>query len=159
MRALALIMCLSLSPLSACATTPMLVAQNPIAKEALYAGIIKRAEALKGRADAYAAKASPALSADAGFQRFTQEVSDLADLNMQAHLDLKARGTDNDLKCVLKGVSLDLKIKHDALKAAQTPEALKVALTDLSYLLADNIDVIVTPATVDSGLDCIIEFG
>ncbi|GGZ27423.1 hypothetical protein [Asticcacaulis endophyticus] len=144
-------------PLSACATTPAPV--NAIAKEQPYAGIIKQAGKLKTRSDTYAKTPSLTLLTNEKFQAFTAEVGSLSEQNLKAHLDMKARGTDNDLKCVLKGVSIDLKLKHDALIAAKTDAELQHTLNELSALLSDNIDVITTPATVQSGMDCVLEFG
>ena len=74
-------------------------------------------------------------------------------------MTLKARGTDRDLKCILTGLSRDLPIKLTAIETAKDDAAMKTALTNMASLLSDNIDVIVTPATADSGLDCTVEFG
>ncbi|MDC7676094.1 hypothetical protein [Asticcacaulis machinosus] len=150
-------MTLMVAPLSACATTPASV--NAIAKEQPYAGIVKQSGALKARSDTYNKAPSLTLLNNAKFQAFVADVGNLSEQNLKAHFDMKARGTDNDLKCVLKGVSIDLKLKHDALLAAKTDAELKHTLTELSALLSDNIDVITTPATVQSGMDCVLEFG
>lgn len=157
MRYALLALTLLAMPLCACATTTAPV--NAVAKEQPYAGIVKQAGKLKGRADSYAKAPSLTLLANPKFQAFTADVGDLSEQNLKAHFDMKARGTDNDLKCVLKGVSIDLKLKHDALIAAKTEADLQHTLTDLSALLSDNIDVITTPATVQSGMDCVLEFG
>ena len=79
--------------------------------------------------------------------------------DLKGHFDLKKRGTDRDLKCILLGVSRDLTNKVNDLKSAASDAALARALGDTDLLLRDNIDVIVTPDTVDSGLDCTVEFG
>ena len=57
------------------------------------------------------------------------------------------------------GVSRDLEIKMTAIEGAKTDADLGKAFHDMSDLLSDNVDVIATPATADSGLDCVIEFG
>ena len=63
----------------------------------------------------------------------------------------KERGTDGDLKCILRGISQDLPLKLQAVDAAAVGPARDAALTDLFYLLRDNVEVIITPATVTSG--------
>ena len=143
-------------------TTPVMVATpavNPLSKEPFYAAIVKDAGTLKTRTQRLAKSPSLTLLASSGFKSYARDIRELSDRNLKGHLDLKARGTDNDLKCVLKGVSVDLPLKLRAIEASKTPEALKGALDDMAYLLEDNIEVIVTPATADSGLDCVIEFG
>lgn len=154
MKHLALIAILLTTP--AVAATPTV---NPLSKEPFYAAIVRDAGTLKARTMRMAQSPSLTLLTSAGFKTYAREISTLSERNLKGHLDLKARGTDNDLKCVLKGVSLDLPRKLAAIEAAKTPDALKGALNDMAYLLEDNIEVIVTPATADSGLDCVIEFG
>lgn len=131
--------------------------QSPLASEPFYAGIVTRARSLHSETEAFVA--DPSVMTGERLSNYERNVRALAAANMQGHEDLKARGTDNDLKCILKGVSLDLTIKIDALMAANTTEAKLTALDDMAYLLSDNIDVIVTPATAQSGMDCLIEFG
>ena len=48
---------------------------------------------------------------------------------MQAHLILKERGTDGDLKCILRGISEDMPKKVQAVQAAHEREMSVVALT------------------------------
>ena len=55
------------------------------------------------------------------------------------------RGTDGDLKCILRGISEDMPKKVEAVQAAATPAARAEALSDLSYLLNDNVEVITAP--------------
>jgi hypothetical protein len=69
---------------------------------------------------------------------------------MQAHLILKERGTDGDLKCILRGISEDIPKKLEAVETAATPAARAVALEELSYLLNDNVEVITTPPQPDA---------
>ena len=68
----------------------------------------------------------------------------------QGHLLLAKRGTDGDLKCILRGISQDLPLKLDAVTTAATPKDRDLALRDMAYLLNDNVEVITTPATVTS---------
>lgn len=132
-------------------------ATSAISHEPLYAGLVTRAEALKAQTDAFAP--SLGLLSQPDFQAYARDIRSLSDGDLAGHMDLKARGTDSDLKCILKGVSLDLNIKMDALLAAKSDAEVQTALINMSELLSDNIDVIVTPATAESGLDCVIEFG
>ncbi|EGF92564.1 hypothetical protein ABI_10010 [Asticcacaulis biprosthecium C19] len=140
-----------------CASVPQTPATSAISREPLYAGLVTRAGQLKEKTDGFAP--SLATRAQSGFDTYVRDIRALAEDDMKAHLDLKARGTDSDLKCILKGVSLDLNIKMDAILAATTDAEAATAYQDMSLLLSDNIDVIVTPATAESGLDCVIEFG
>ncbi len=133
---------------------------SAISKEPFYAGIVAKAGELEHETDAFfTARPSLSLLSEAKFQTYAAEIQALSDADMKGHLDLKARGTDNDLKCIMMGVSLDLPKKLDAIRAAKSDADLGVALGNMSALLSDNVDVIVTPATASSGLDCVIEFG
>jgi len=132
---------------------------SAISREPFYAGIVARAGQLEHETDTFAAKPSLALLGGTKFKTYARDIQALSDADMKGHLDLKARGTDNDLKCIMMGVSLDLPKKLDAIRAAKTDADLGTALGNMSSLLSDNIDVIVTPATTNSGLDCTIEFG
>ncbi|ESQ92936.1 hypothetical protein ABAC460_01425 [Asticcacaulis sp. AC460] len=140
-----------------CASSPDTPVASAISREPFYAGLVNRAEQLKAQTDGFA----PALAVRdrPGFDVYVRDIRALAEDDMKAHLDLKVRGTDSDLKCILKGVSLDLNIKMDAILAANTDRDAAKAYQDMSLLLSDNIDVITTPATAESGLDCVIEFG
>jgi hypothetical protein len=121
-------------PTAAPAAAPASVANEP-----LFADIIKRAAALKVAADGF--------KSDAGAipDQFQQDIAELSALDMKGHLTLKERGTDGDLKCILKGISEDLPLKLDALIKAATPSARKAAAIDLAYLLNDNVEVITAP--------------
>jgi len=116
------------------------VASNGLAHEPLYADIVSRAKALKKQVQRYEA----AGGATPDFDSFKTRVEALAALDMKGHLDLAARGTDGDLKCILKGISQDLPKKLDELAAAAGPAKIK-ALTDMAYLLNDNVEVITAP--------------
>jgi len=74
-----------------------------------------------------------------------EQVPLLAAEDLKAHLLLAKRGTDGDLKCILKGISQDLPLKLAALEAAASPTERHVALADLGYLLRDNVEVILAP--------------
>lgn len=116
-------------------------AVSPLAAEPLFADIIGRAGALNGKVQAWKGQAIPA----GEFASFKAEVATLAQLDMKGHLLLKERGTDGDLKCILRGISEDLPLKLGAVEAAADPAARDAALTDLGYLLRDNIEVITAP--------------
>jgi hypothetical protein len=81
----------------------------------------------------------------AGFDGFQKEIAALADLDQQSSTTLAQRGTDGDLKCILKGIAQDLPKKLDELMKAADPKAKDVALRDMAYLLNDNVEVITAP--------------
>jgi len=130
---------------------------SAVSKEPFFAGLVSEAGRLKTETEGFTP--SLALLGQPQFTAYARDIRALSAGDLQGHKTLKARGTDNDLKCILTGVSRDLTIKIDAIEAAKNDDEVKVALTNMAELLSDNIDVIVTPATADSGLDCVIEFG
>ena len=64
---------------------------------------------------------------------------------MQGHVVLKERGTDGDLKCILRGIAEDIPVKLGAVETAASPAERSVALDELAYLLNDNVEVITAP--------------
>lgn len=119
-------------------------ARAPLASEPMYADIVRRATALKsetGRFAALTAENKPL----PGYDRFKADLQALGALDMQGHLDLKARGTDGDLKCILKGISEDLPQRLADYENARSVEARVEALKEMSYLLNDNVEVITSP--------------
>jgi hypothetical protein len=116
--------------------------------EPLYAGIVQQAQGLKAVVESYrkAGGAAPLPK----FEDFKARIDALSALDMKGHLDLAARGTDGDLKCILKGISQDLPRKLADLSAATTPKDRAAALDEMFYLLRDNVEVITTPASVTS---------
>lgn len=118
------------------ATAPM----NPLAREPLFADIVKRAASLERQVGAW--RTAPPAAAPAAFASQTAELSAL---DMQGHVELAKRGTDGDLKCILKGISQDLPKKVAALQTALTADDRKLAVSDLYFLLRDNVEVITTP--------------
>ncbi|MNT50468.1 hypothetical protein D3C72_1873890 [compost metagenome] len=81
----------------------------------------------------------------AAFAGFKTQAADLAARDLQGHLVLKERGTDNDLKCILRGISEDMPRKVAAVETAPNAAERKVALEELAYLLNDNVEVITSP--------------
>lgn len=126
---------------------------HSVAGEPLFADIVSRAGKLKAEIDAYR---SPKLAASPGpvvlprWNAVAQQVTELSALDMKGHLDLAKRGTDGDLKCILKGISVDLGLKLKDIADAKTGKAQSVALGDMFYLLRDNVEVITTPPKVTS---------
>ena len=118
---------------------------NPLVKEPLFADIVKRASALEHQVDGWKT-ALPAAPPEA----FDAQLAELSALDMQGHVELAKRGTDGDLKCILRGISQDLPKKLAALKAAPTDADRKTAASELFYLLRDNVEVVTTPAKVQS---------
>ena len=139
------------------ADTDAAPAVSAISREPFYAGIVGRAKALEAKTHRFAGRADP--RAGHAFQAYATAITTLSADDLKGHYDLRARGTDNDLKCILMGVSRDLPLKLDAIRAAKPGDELKAAFDAMAQDLSDNVDVIVTPATTDSGMDCVIEFG
>ena len=149
---LALTIALSLSnpAVALAAEQPAAVPGAPVsvAGEPLFADIIARSTRLKTMVDGWAAaKAADdaAFFTSQAFTGFKAQADELAALDMQGHLILKERGTDGDLKCILRGISEDMPKKVAAVQAAANPAERATALSELSYLLNDNVEVITAP--------------
>jgi hypothetical protein len=140
----------TLTPAAWMQATTVAAAVNPLAQEPLYADIVRRAMRLRHETEAYRAglKGSPTV---AGPDGFAADIAALSALDLQGHLDLAKRGTDGDLKCILKGISQDLPRKLAEVEGAKDAAAKDAALEEMVYLLRDNIEVITTPPTVQSG--------
>lgn len=110
-----------------------------IAYEPLFADILARARRLSGEVETFRGKTG-AVPAD-----FKQRIGELAELDMKAHATLKDRKTDGDLTCILKGIAEDLPLKLAAVEAAGAAKDRDAALSDMAYLLRDNVEVIVAP--------------
>jgi hypothetical protein len=118
-----------------------------VAGEPLFKDIVGRAGSLKSQVDAYrksVGSASEAITLPQ-FGQFTQSITELSLLDQKGHEVLVARGSKDDLKCILHGISQDLPLKLGAMTAAKTPHDEDVALRDMDYLLGDNVDVITAP--------------
>ncbi len=122
---------------------------NPLAREPLFASIVESAGQLRDDVDALRRK--PAASVG-DTRALDAQTTALAALDMQGHLVLKARGTDGDLKCILRGISQDLPRKLAAVVAAADPAGRSSALDELWYLLRDNVEVVTAPPVVESGV-------
>lgn len=122
-------------------------APSPLASEPLFADIVARAGALRGRAEGWKGQTG----ALPGFAEFKTDIARLADLDMEGHRALAARGTDGDLKCILRGIAQDLPVRLGELESAADPKARDRAINEMVWLLRDNVEVIVTPPTVTSG--------
>jgi hypothetical protein len=126
-------------------------ATNPLAKEPLFAKIVGEAKALGVTVQSYIGDAKAAKPLP-GLDKFQMRIAALSDLDMKGHLELAARGTDGDLKCILRGISQDLPKKLDDLMKADKPASQEAALKEMGYLLNDNVEVITSPPTVESGV-------
>jgi hypothetical protein len=136
---------------------PPVEPHSAISQDPFFAGLVSEAQRLKTETEGF----TPALSllSKTKFTNYARDIKALSAGDMQGHMTLKARGTDRDLKCILTGLSRDLPIKLTAIQSAKSDADMKTALANMADLLSDHIDVIVTPATADSGLDCTLEFG
>ena len=114
---------------------------NPLTREPLFADIVKKAGGLEKEATAYRKQTGRL----AKFDVFKTRIAELSGLDMKGHLELAARGTDGDLKCILKGISQDLPKKLDEIATATDPKARDLALSEMAYLLNDNVEVITAP--------------
>ena len=120
-----------------------------VAGEPMFAEIVARARRLKAEAESFrqapGLDAAPAPVALNGFDHFQAELADLAALDMQGHFELAKRGTDGDLKCILKGIAQDLPVRMKEFAEARTGAQQKAALAEMAYLLNDNVEVILAP--------------
>ena len=141
--ALATALMLSDPNVAMAAAVPPPAADAPVsvASEPLFADIVARSARLKSLVDGWAG-VMPAADA---FAALKTEAEALAALDMQGHLILKERGTDGDLKCILRGISEDMPKKIEAVSTAASPAEQAVALSELAYLLNDNVEVITAP--------------
>jgi len=139
----------SSSPAPLPTAVPALSAPASVAGEPLFADIVRRAGGLKLQVEAYrkALAADPAAPAAAlpGAEAFGARIAELSALDMKGHLTLKERGAVDDLKCILRGISVDLPEKLAAMTAARTVKDQDLALRDMVYLLNDNVEVITAP--------------
>jgi len=133
---------LAAQPINTAAVAPASVAGEP-----MYADIIARARGLKARVEDYrrAGLAAGGAAALPGLDAFRLQAVELAALDMRGHLDLKARNTDGDLKCILKGIAEDLPKRLADLDAAKTGADQDTALREIHYLLNDNVEVLLAP--------------
>jgi len=148
--ALAFTLLLSDPNVALAAALPPPVADAPVsvAAEPLFADIIARSGALKGVVQGWIEAGvvdQSDFAAGPAFAGFRTRAVELAALDMQGHVILKDRGTDGDLKCILRGISEDIPVKIAAIEAAATPVERRVALDELAYLLNDNVEVITAP--------------
>ena len=134
--------------LAAAQPPPPATAPISVASEPLFADIVARSGALKsvvqGWIDAGLMNQAD-FAAGPVFTGFKAQAAELAASDLQGHLILKERGTDGDLKCILRGISEDMPKKVAAIEAAATPAERRVAMDELAYLLNDNVEVITAP--------------
>lgn len=148
--ALAVSLLLSDPNVALAAAQPATEAGAPVslASEPMFMEIINRSAALKAVVDAWSethmAVGSGFVTGET-FTTFKAEAMALSAADMQAHLILEKRGTDGDLKCILRGISEDIPRKVEAVEKAETAPARAIALSELSYLLNDNVEVITSP--------------
>jgi hypothetical protein len=147
----ALLWLASSGPVPVPAAPAVQVAPASVAAEPLFADIVRRAAALKALAETYrkdlgADPAAPAATL-ADMAGFKVQIGELSALDMKGHLTLKERGAVDDLKCILRGISVDLPEKLSAMQAARTVKEQDLALRDMVYLLNDNVEVITAPPT------------
>ena len=148
--ALAVSLLLSDPNVAMAAALPPPVADAPVsvADEPLFAEIVTRSRAMHGIVSTWVAAGAAdnaAFGASPEFELLQRGTALLAERDMQAHLVLKERGTDGDLKCILRGIAEDMPLKVEAVRTAATPAERRVAFDELVYLLDDNVEVITAP--------------
>jgi hypothetical protein len=148
--ALAVSLLLSDPNVALAAAQPPSAAEAPVsvADEPLFADIVARSGALKGVVQGWIDSGvvdQPGFASGPIFAGFRTRATELAALDMQGHVILGDRGTDGDLKCILRGISEDIPVRIAAVEAAATPAERRVALDELAYLLNDNVEVITAP--------------
>ena len=148
--ALAVSLLLSDPNVALAAAQPPAAAEAPVsvAGEPLFADIVARSGALKGVVQGWidtGVMDQADFAAGPAFAGFRTQAVELAALDMQGHVILKERGTDGDLKCILRGIAEDMPLKVEAVRTAATPAERRVALDELAYLLNDNVEVITAP--------------
>jgi len=127
---------------------PVAAAPASVASEPMFADIVQRSGSLKAIVDGWMASGAADATgffATSAFTGFKAQALDLAQRDMAGHVVLKERGTDGDLKCILRGISEDMPKKIEAVEAAASKAERDVALAELSYLLNDNVEVITSP--------------
>ena len=117
-----------------------------VAREPMFAEIIAKAGALNTRVSGMrdAIKANPA-TALPGYAAFKADIGALAAANEAGSTELRKRGGDSDLKCILHGIAQDLPKRLTDLEAAATAIDKDKALREMSYLLRDNVELIAAP--------------
>ena len=137
-------------PVAATAAAQPSAAAAPVsvAGEPLFADIIARSARLKAVVDGWSASGAADASGfvtGPDFTAFKAQTVELAALDMQGHVTLRERGTDGDLKCILRGISEDMPKKVAAVESAADAHTRHTALEELAYLLNDNVEVITAP--------------
>lgn len=121
--------------------SPTAISAQPVAvsHEPLFVDIVRKASKLKTAIRAFQGNDKPLPPTLKG------DVEALSALDMQGHLTLAKRGTDGDLKCILRGISQDLPLKYGAVASATDRKSRDAALKEMAYLLNDNVEVITAP--------------
>ncbi|MGV9009182.1 hypothetical protein [Brevundimonas sp.] len=148
--ALAVSLLLSDPNVALAAAQPPAVASAPVsvAGEPLFIDIVTRSNTLKTMVQGWGTSGlidQDGFLTGSVFADFKVQATALSEMDMQGHLILKERGTDGDLKCILRGISEDMPKKVQAVETAATPAERRVALDELAYLLNDNVEVITAP--------------
>ena len=123
------------------------VAPPSVSSEPLFKDIVTRADLLKAEVEIFrkAVSGTDRPMPLPGLEDFSAKVGELAALDEQGHKLLVARGAQDDLKCILHGISQDLSVKLSAVSKAKTGKDEDLALRDMSFLLRDNVEVITAP--------------
>lgn len=119
-----------------------------VASEPMFAEIITMSASLRDIVDqqlSTGATEQDGYLQSASFGDLRTGTAQLAERDMQGHLILKERGTDGDLKCILRGIAEDMPRRIEAIEGAADAASRRQALSELRYLLNDNVEVITAP--------------
>lgn len=150
---LALAAAILLSDPSVAAVQPVPPPQT-LAEEPMYADIISRSQALRDVVDSWIAQGAAQnehFAHGEDFAAFRLAAAELSERDMAGHMDLRERGTDGDLRCILRGLSEDLTLRVEDVASAETPNTRADALAELRYLLNDNVEVVTSPPGPEAG--------
>jgi len=117
-----------------------------VAREPMFAEIIARASGLNARVTALREALKTSSGGNpAGYAAFKTEIAALAVADQAGSDELRKRGGDSDLKCILHGIAQDLPKRLAEFETASTAVDKDKALREMSYLLRDNVEVITAP--------------
>lgn len=131
---------------------PATVSSTTLSDEADFRAIILEAGTLRDMARSWLTSgetASDLFVQGQPYRGFKTRALQLSQANMAAHHMMKARGTDGDLTCILRGISEDLPKKLDLIEAARSGDERQQAVDEIAYLLNDNVEVILAPPHTD----------
>lgn len=117
----------------------------PVDVDTLMMQLVEQSRNLKGIVDNWVAQGeaeNASLALGSAFADFKTRIATLEQLNMAAHVELRARDADGDLPCIFRGIAEDLPKRIQNIETAHDSTERKLALEEMAYLLNDNSEVI-----------------